>query len=100
MKIVAVVNIKKQRNVQSKIAYQILLDWSANIYINSAYLTITLGRYVFSQYSFFYYLLVKAVIPPIIPSVEPIKKPPMPNKLTIDVISIGIPHLPSLSGLL
>jgi hypothetical protein len=54
----------------------------------------------FSQYSFFYYLLVKAVIPPIIPSIEPIKKPPMPNKLTIDVTSIAIPHLPSLSGLL
>jgi SAM-dependent methyltransferase len=66
----------------------------------SAYLTITLGRYVFSHYSLFYYLLVKAVIPPIIPSIKPIKKPPMPNKLTIDVTNIAIPHLPSLSGLL
>jgi hypothetical protein len=68
---------------------------------DSIYLIIiTLGRYVFSHYSFIYYLLVKAVIPPIIPSIEPIKKPPMPNKLTIDVTSIAIPHLPSLSGLL
>ncbi len=55
---------------------------------------------VFTEYNPFCYLLVKASIPPIIPSIEPIKKPPIPNELTMDATNIGIPHLPALSGFL
>lgn len=46
------------------------------------------------------HLFIKASIPPIIPSIGPTKKPPMPNKPTIGKTSITTPHLLAFSDFL
>jgi len=46
------------------------------------------------------YFFARASIPPMMLSIGPIKKPPIPKSPTMPEISIAMPHAPELSGFL